>query len=154
MALHFSPPLQPGIYFVEVQRCEEAYSKKEDPMLTLVFVALDHKKEKLCQDTIMCGGAGRGMGMGKLKALGIDIEPLKKGGSINGTDLVGKRCYVNVENEIYNSRTMGPMESLKVKKAEGAPLGYWPEDSPPNGYKGVAGGEGDPLGDDDPWSRP
>jgi hypothetical protein len=142
----FTPPLGPGFYHVEVSHCEEGVSAKGDEKLTVKLAALDHRKEGLCQDTIMLGGPGRGMGAGKLKRLGVTID-LSAGGDIHPHDLIGKRCYVYVENEIYNSRN-GPVESLKVKGAEGNGLGYWLEsEPPPSVVKAKENEVVDPLGD-------
>lgn len=118
------PELLPaGTYLVEVQEASEKNSKASgDPYFELKLRAVDHGR-LLCYDIAMLAGKGRGIGMGKLEALGIEPGTPE----LIAGDLIGKRAYAAVTEESYKGT---PRLRVDIN-ADTSICGYWPEDETP-----------------------
>ena len=115
--------LGPGRYFAKVESASERKSKAGDTYINVRLVAIEHDANHICFDVLMLEGKGKNIGYAKLKQLGVsdDDEWLE------ASTLVGRKCYVEVQAEVYNDK---PRLSVNLG-AEGAKCGYWSVDSPP-----------------------
>jgi hypothetical protein len=143
--------LPPGVYHVEVASAVEQRSKSSGAgMFKVSLVALDHGKKRLCYDYIMLEGAAKGIGIGKLKRLGLDMSAKER--VVEADELIGKRCYINLVQETFEGRN-GPSVSLKVGRLEQTDFGYFAEDNAPAGVilpKGmISAADAMPTPDDD-----
>jgi hypothetical protein len=121
--------LKSGIYLAQVEKAEEKPSSKGDPMFKVTLKAVAFRTT-LCDDFIMLGGKGRGMGQAKLKALGFGPDVKE----IHASELVGQRVYARVAFQEYDDKRTGTKRrSLKVVNVEGSYCGYWPESEKPEG---------------------
>ena len=133
----FDRNLPAGIYLAEVDKCEEKRSTSGDLMFAVKLRAVDFMRD-LCLDWYMLEGQARGMGTGKLKALGFTGEEKE----IQAHELLGRRCFVNVQPSTFkNPRTGEESVTMKPTKCDGASLGYWPESAPPADVKKPDQGE-------------
>lgn len=123
----FDPNLAPGIYLAEVDRCEEKRSRAGDTMFEIRLRAVDFMRD-LCMDWLLVEGPARNIGQGKLKALGFTGSEA----SIESSDIIGRRCYVNVELNSYENKKGETRTNLRPTKCDGASLGYFPENAPPS----------------------
>lgn len=116
--------MMPGRYLAEVgTKAEVRMSKKtEHPYFNVPFLAVDFGNAFLCYDVIMLDGKGRGMGQKKLEALGFD----KGVPSIESSDLIGRRVYVEVTEDEWNGKIR-----LQVDAGSSPYCGYWPESENP-----------------------
>lgn len=123
--------MPPGVYLVEVSEAREGVSKKSgDPYFKLDLVAVDFQRKKLCDDILMLGGKGAGIGLRKLIALGIE-----RGAMLDSAhELIGKRVYARVDVEEWEKSDGTSGKQLKVNiKAPGSDMGYWNVKTPPDG---------------------
>lgn len=121
-----------GRYRFEVRGCEEKVSKSSGASMFVVGLsALDWGGEMLCQDIIMLGGKGAGIGIQKLKALGFSGTERE----IKAGELVGRRGFCNLGIEEYQEGDKPPVRQSKVgwEKGDGSMCGYWPETVVPDG---------------------
>jgi hypothetical protein len=128
----------PGDYDAEVLEAEEKISSKGDAMFVVKFKSIADGRY-LCQDIVMLGGGGVGMGLAKLRALGFDKD-FK--GDVSAAELIGKRLTLHLKEEEFKGTV-----SLKPDIKQGEYCGYTPLE---------AGGE-DKAAQDfdvDPFSEP
>lgn len=123
--------MPPGIYLCEVIEAREGVSKKTgDPYFRLDLAAVDFGRKKICDDILMLGGKGAGIGLRKLMALGIE-----KGSTLDSAhELLGKRVYARVDVEEWEKSDGTSGKQLKVNiKAPSSDMGYWPLSNVPDG---------------------
>ena len=104
----WNDPLEPGRYHVEVTNALEKRSQAGDLMWRLTLQDLSSRNT--VDDVVMLEGAGKGMGIGKLSALGITREMLP----VEAHQLVGRRVFVTVKHETYQDRSGNDKIRAKV----------------------------------------
>lgn len=119
-----------GTYLAEVDLVETAKSAKGDTYLRVQLRDVNTRAE-ICRDMVMLTGGGRGIGMAKLRQLGVPegtqkLEPLA---------LVGKRVRVAIMHDTYEGQKRAKVDI----KAEGFKCGY------------LAAGDGDIPKEDVPF---
>jgi len=129
----------PGVMLGEIKGCELKYSRKTgDPYFHVRWHdggSLGEGKF-ICKDVLMLAGAGRGIGLSKLRVLGfqevkgdddapyIDADP---------HDLIGRRAWLRLDWEDFERADGTSGRSIKIK-TEMQPKfssGYWHENTPP-----------------------
>lgn len=100
----------PGTYLAEVDLVEEKTSKSGDKYLQVQLRDVN-SRAMICRDALMLTGNGRGIGLAKLRQLGV-AEGTK---SIDPLDLTGRRVRVAVMNDKYEGN---PQAKVDIK-AEG-----------------------------------
>lgn len=118
--------LKPGIYLARVESAEEKTSQKGDAYFDVALVASEWGDAAICNDVLMLEGKGRGIGIGKLGALGI---PRGKD-EVLASELVGRSVYVamDIKSKPYKGKVY---ERPEVDIEQGASFGYWPVATPP-----------------------
>ena len=115
------PP--PGVYLAEVDLVESKKTKQGDTALVVQLRDVGSRVE-ICRDWLMLTGGGRGIGMAKLRQLGVPegtpkLEPLS---------LVGRRVRVAIKHEPYDGK---PTAKVDIA-ADGFRCGYLAaEEQPP-----------------------
>src|SRR5690349_25074161 len=120
-APEFSLP-EPGWYHVEVSRAE----LKQGPKAQYFAVRLGEVSTNrgIAFDNIMVTGGGAGMGVSKMKALGI-----APGSEVEPHDLNGRRAWVYILHEKYTGRDNRPkMKTVVDVRASDTHAGYLSED--------------------------
>lgn len=116
---------RPGTYLVEVTEANGGQSQKGNLWIRVSLAAIEWPgKPFLCSDFISITGGGRGLGMQKLRGLGVEEgrEEIRPG------ELIGMRAYAVVDEEEYNNRKRLAVDIY----APTAPFaGYYPESEPP-----------------------
>lgn len=123
-----------GVHYAEVKESKVKKSESGNTMFSIVLYRVDDGA-KLCYDNILLTGAGRGIGMQKLKGLGVPEGTT----SLDAADLIGRRCFVAVKSDTYNGKTR-----LAVDIAQGPFKGLWLESAPPEGFSATPA-SADPL---------
>lgn len=89
-----------GRHLCEVASDFEKTSAKGDPGINLLWVVVGGEFEGMpaCYDMVMLGGKGFGIGVSKLKALGVDFS---KPFHYSSGDLRGRRAFITTVNRTY-----------------------------------------------------
>jgi hypothetical protein len=86
----------------EVDTCETRFSKKDrSAYFNVKLVAVQHQRKFLCFDTIMLEGPGEGIGVAKLKALGLGPAD-EIDGEIPEHRIIGRHAIVIVKRTVYD----------------------------------------------------
>lgn len=131
---------EPGWYHVEVSRAE----LKQGPKAQYYAVRLGEvgTDRGIAFDNIIMTGKAAGMGVSKLKCLGVPI-----GSDVEPHDLNGKRAWVYILQEKYTARDGRPkMKTVVDARASNTHAGYLSEDE----YKE----KGASLAPIDGWRKP
>lgn len=106
-----------GWHFFEVFGCESKFTQKGDEQFVVRMKDVD--TGRLHSERWFVSGQWVSMSVGKLKALGLDLD-----NDIQPIDLVGRRFYANVKHK-EGKGDFGPQ--AQITKA-------FPEDKPPKEY--------------------
>lgn len=115
-----------GTYLAEVRNdAKEKDSAKGDPYFAVTFKVAEGERagEFLCNDAIMLGGKGFGIGMKKLRALGFDVDS-KDDLEIEASDLIGRRARLTVAEQAYTKTDGSKGRSLKPTGDADSNFGY------------------------------
>lgn len=110
------PVMRAGCYLAEVVTAEEKRAKTSgNPMISLRWVAVDHGRQHLAWDNLLLGGKGKGIGLRRLEALGVERGTK----NIDVNKLVGRQCYIHLVEEEYQGK-----KKLAVALDRGTHMGY------------------------------
>lgn len=105
----WNDPLQPGRYLVEVVTANETRSQAGQELMWKLTLK-DIASGNTVNDVVMLEGAGKGMGIGKLSALGITRDMLP----VESHQVLGRKAYVNVKHETWQDRNGNDQVRAKI----------------------------------------